>query len=231
MPKGIGSYLSASLFSLGFGLISASGPLLADETPDRVVGWVEKVTVEPWGVEVKAKLDSGALTSSLDARDIKLFEQDDQEWVRFRLRLDDQDSDETLSVNLERPLYRDLTVRGAGGRDERPVVLLEVCVGDTRYEEQFSLRDREEMHYPMLLGRRTIGHLGLLSVNETFLTEASCDDDSPLVPHVPDEDNDSQDSKDAEADDDRSEDDSDSGSDDASEDGSEETADDQADDD
>ncbi|MGO2131348.1 MAG: retropepsin-like aspartic peptidase RloA3 [Halomonas sp.] len=190
MPKGIRSHLSASLLALGLGLMSAPGTLLADETSDQVVGWVEKVTVEPWGVEVKAKLDSGALTSSLDARDIKLFEKDDQEWVRFRLRLDDVGSEETLSVNLERPLYRDLTVRGAGGRDERPVVLLEVCVGDTRYEEQFSLRDREEMHYPMLLGRRTIGHLGLLSVKETFLTEASCDEDSPLIANVAEENDD-----------------------------------------
>lgn len=207
MPKGIRSHLSASLLALGIGLISAPGLLLADDMPDQVVGWVEKVTVEPWGVEVKAKLDSGALTSSLDARDIKLFEKDDQEWVRFRLRLDDQDSDETLSVNLERPLYRDLTVRGAGGRDERPVVLLEVCVGDTRYEEQFGLRDREEMHYPMLLGRRTIGHLGLLSVNETFLTEASCNEDSPLVANVPEDDQDNSDSGDE--DEDRKDDDTD----------------------
>lgn len=190
MPKGIRSHLSAALLALGFGLLfSGPGTALAERS-DNVVGWVEKVTVEPWGVEVKAKLDSGALTSSLDARDIKLFEKDGQEWVRFRLRLDDVGSEETLSVNLERPLYRDLTVRGAGGRDERPVVLLEVCVGDTRYEEQFSLRDREEMHYPMLLGRRTIGHLGLLSVKETFLTEASCDEDSPLIANVAEEDED-----------------------------------------
>lgn len=192
MPKGIRSHLSASLLALGVGLMSGPGTALA-EMPDQVVGWVEKVTVEPWGVEVKAKLDSGALTSSLDARDIKHFEKDDEEWVRFRLRLDDVGSEETLSINLERPLYRDLTVRGAGGRDERPVVLLEVCVGDTRYEEQFSLRDREEMHYPMLLGRRTIGHLGLLSVNETFLTEASCSEDSPLIANVAEDDQDGED--------------------------------------
>lgn len=191
MIKGKRSHLCACLLALGLGVGSALGSVAAlAEAPERVLGWVEKVTVEPWGVEVKAKLDSGALTSSLDARDIELFEKEDREWVRFRLRLDDQSNDETLSVNLERPLYRDLTVRGAGGRDERPVVLLEVCVGDTRYEEQFSLRDREEMHYPMLLGRRTIGHLGLLSVTETFLTEASCDEDSPLVVSAPEEDGD-----------------------------------------
>lgn len=189
MTKENRSRLPACLLALGLsvGLVSSPDAALA-KTPDQVLGWVEKVTVEPWGVEVKAKLDSGALTSSLDARDIKRFEKDGQEWVRFRLRLDDESSDETLSVNLERPLYRSLAVRGAGGRDERPVVVLEICVGDTRYEEQFSLRDREEMHYPMLLGRRTIGHLGLISVTETFLTEASCDENSPLVVNLPEED-------------------------------------------
>ncbi len=168
-------------------LLSAASPAIAADE-DRVFGWVEKATLQPWGVEVKAKLDSGALTSSLDARDIEVFDKEDEEWVRFRLRLEDEASGETFTERMELPLYRDLRVRGAGGRDERPVVLMKVCLGDTVYEEQFGLRDREEMHYPLLLGRRSIGHLGLLDVRETFLNEPDCDDDAPFVAHDPDED-------------------------------------------
>lgn len=167
-------------------LLSAASPAIADDE-EKVFGWVEKATLEPWGVEVKAKLDSGALTSSLDARDIETFEKNDEEWVRFRLRLEDEASGETFTERMELPLYRDLRVRGAGGRDERPVVLMKVCLGDTVYEEQFGLRDREEMNYPLLLGRRSIGHLGLLDVRETFLNEPDCDEDSPFVAHDPDE--------------------------------------------
>lgn len=155
---------------------------------DDVFGWVENATIEPWGIMVKAKLDSGALTSSLDARDIETFEKDGEEWVRFRLKLEDQESGEEFSDRLERPLYREQTVRGAGGRDERPVVLMEVCMGDTIYEEQFSLRDREEMLYPLLLGRRTISHLGLLDVRNTFLQEPQCGDDAKVVHHDPEDD-------------------------------------------
>ncbi|SDO13689.1 Uncharacterized conserved protein [Vreelandella arcis] len=155
---------------------------------DNVFGWVEKATLQPWGTEVKAKLDSGALTSSLDARDIEMFEKDDEDWVRFRLKLEDQESGEVFSDVLERPLYRELRVRGAGGLDERPVVLLNVCMGDTVYEEQFSLRNREEMNYPLLLGRRTISHLGLLDVRETFMQEPDCGDDADVVAHDPDND-------------------------------------------
>lgn len=173
--------LSAAL--LGTGLPASTA--MADD--DEVFGWVEKATLQPWDIEVKAKLDSGALTSSLDARDIEMFEQDDEPWVRFRLKLEDQASGEVFSDQIERPLYRELAVRGAGGRDERPVVLLEVCMGDTIYEEQFSLRDREEMNYPLLLGRRTISHLGLLDVSKTFLQEPGCGENATVVPHDPED--------------------------------------------
>ncbi|WP_456070617.1 retropepsin-like aspartic peptidase RloA3 [Halomonas kalidii] len=178
-PKRALCLITALLLAVGM------SQALADE---QVFGWVEKATLEPWGVEVKAKLDSGALTSSLDARDIERFEKDDEEWVRFDLELEDEASGETFSKSMELPLYRDMRVRGAGGRDERLVVLMKVCMGDTVYEEQFGLRNREEMHYPLLLGRRTIGHLGVLDVRETFLNAPQCDEDSPLVAHEPDED-------------------------------------------
>lgn len=171
---------------LGAVLLGAGLPAsTANAEGDEVFGWVEKATLQPWDIEVKAKLDSGALTSSLDARDIEMFEQDDQQWVRFRLKLEDQASGDVFSDKIERPLYRELTVRGAGGRDERPVVLLEVCMGGTIYEEQFSLRDREEMNYPLLLGRRTISHLGLLDVRNTFLQEPECGENATVVPHDP----------------------------------------------
>ncbi|MGM0913156.1 MAG: ATP-dependent zinc protease [Pseudomonadota bacterium] len=167
-------------------LLSTASSASADGE-EKVFGWVEKAIVQPWGVEVKAKLDSGALTSSLDAREIERFKRDGERWVRFRLKLEDEESGEVFSERLELPLYRSLRLRGAGGTDRRPVVLMKVCLGDTVYEEQFSLRDRGDMNYPLLLGRRTIGHLGLLDVRDTFLSEPTCDDDSPLVKHDPEE--------------------------------------------
>ncbi|MDN7132764.1 ATP-dependent zinc protease [Halomonas sp. MC140] len=174
------------LGSAVIGALLSTSTAMADD--DQVFGWVENATLQPWDITVKAKLDSGALTSSLDARDIEMFEQGDEEWVRFRLKLEDQDSGETFSDEIERPLYREQTVRGAGGSDDRPVILMEVCMGDTIYEEQFSLRDREEMIYPMLLGRSTISHLGLLDVRNSFLQEPGCDENSQVVPHDPEDD-------------------------------------------
>lgn len=172
-------------WTLALALLPLSGIAMANDDHDspEVFGWVEKATLAPWDVEVKAKLDSGALTSSLDARDIERFDKDGEPWVRFSLELTDEATGEQFRKQLERPLYRDMSVRGAGGRDERLVVLLKVCLGDTIHEEQFGLRNREDMIYPLLLGRRTIGELGLLDVNETFMTEPNCTEDSPVIEH------------------------------------------------
>ena len=86
----------------------------------HVFGWIENATLEPWGVKVKSKLDTGALTSSLHARNIERFEKDGEEWVRFEVNVEDQDEDEKVSRKFERPLYRDVIIRGAGGEERRP---------------------------------------------------------------------------------------------------------------
>lgn len=186
-PSLMPSSIVRVIAGLAAGCLLSAGVASAEDSL-KVFGWVEKAELKPWNIMVKAKLDSGALTSSIDARDIERFEKDGDDWVRFRFEMEDEDTGEEASEDVERPLYRVLTVRGAGGRDERPVVLLNLCVGDTVYEEQFSLRDRGEMFYPVLLGRRTISHLGYLDVRETFKHDADCGDDADFVAHEPEDD-------------------------------------------
>lgn len=158
----------------------------ADKKPERVFGWVEKATLEPWGVEVKAKLDTGALTSSLHASDLERFEKAGKEWVRFTVDVENEATDKEVSKVFEKPVYRDVTLRGAGGEDHRPVVVLNICMAGVIHQEQFSLQDRSDMIYPLLIGRRAIQHLGLVDVTRTFLTDPDCDDDSPVIRFDPD---------------------------------------------
>ncbi|EAR22830.1 retropepsin-like aspartic peptidase RloA3 [Nitrococcus mobilis] len=159
------------------------GVAFAEGDEQRVFGWVEMATIEPWGAEAKAKLDSGALTSSMHAEHVDGFEKNGEQWVRFTVEIKDEAKGEIVSKTFERPLYRDLTVQGAGGQDHRPVVLMKLCLGDTVYEEQFSLEDRDDMNYPILLGRRTIQSLGLIDVTKTFLHGPSCGDGSAVQSH------------------------------------------------
>ncbi|MDX1803489.1 MAG: ATP-dependent zinc protease [Alcanivorax sp.] len=154
-------------------LLSLCSLALAD-SGKPVFGWVEKVALEPWGVEVKAKLDTGALTSSLHATNIEIFKKDGHHWVRFTVDVVDKATGKEVQKTYERPRYRRVLVRGAGGADHRPVVLMNVCVGNTIQREQFTLQDRSDMIYPMLIGRRTLQHLGLVDVTQTFEHPPQC---------------------------------------------------------
>lgn len=160
--------LAAAMFSLGNAIAHADSP--------QVLGWVEEGLILPEKVAVKFKLDTGALTSSMHAENIDHFKKDGEEWVRFTVELEDINTDKEVRTRLERKMVRDITVRGAGGAEDRPVVLMKVCLGNRVYEEQFSLNDRDKMNYPVLIGRRTLEKVGLVDSSKTFTVEPSCDE-------------------------------------------------------
>jgi len=155
-------------------LVSLVAPFVDAQEKKKVFGWVEKAIVMPVGATVKAKLDSGARTSSMDAKNIQMFERGGERWVSFRLHLEDNETGDEVYRDLEMPIKRMVRLRGAGGEDRRPTVELPVCIGDQVYKEEFTLRDRDNMFYPMLLGRRTIERLGLLDVTATFTVRPTC---------------------------------------------------------
>ncbi|WP_373186866.1 ATP-dependent zinc protease [Halopseudomonas sp.] len=139
-----------------------------------VVGWIEKGRILPEHTAVKIKVDSGALTSSMHAVNIDFFERKGKSWVRYDVPVRDADTGKRVNLEFERPVYRRILVRGAGGEDRRPVVKMSICIGKQIYEEQFSLRDRGDMTYPVLIGRRTIEHIGLIDVSRTFMVKLDC---------------------------------------------------------
>ena len=46
--------------------------------------------------------------------------------------------------------------------------------GSQEYDEQFSLRDRRRMNYPVLIGSRTLKHLGAVDVNRMHTQMPRC---------------------------------------------------------
>ncbi|MBH3341744.1 ATP-dependent zinc protease [Pseudomonas mendocina] len=154
-------------------LLAAPFAATAADKP-RILGWVEEGLLLPERVSVKMKLDTGALTSSMDARDLERFERDGEKWVRFKVQLKDSDTGKSVSIPFERQVERNIKVRGAGGAERRPVVSMQMCIGDQVYDEQFSLNDRDKMIYPVLIGRRTLEHLGAVDASQTFTLEPRC---------------------------------------------------------
>jgi hypothetical protein len=98
----------------------------------QVLGWVEEGLILPENVAVKFKLDTGALTSSMHAEDVERFQKDGEDWVRFNIELQDIDTNEQVNSQLERKVERAIKVRGAGGAERRPVVMMKVCLAACR---------------------------------------------------------------------------------------------------
>lgn len=138
----------------------------------HVFGLLENMALWPENIQFEAKLDTGALTSSLDAKNIELFQRDGAKWVKFDV--EGNRAGDTVSSHFERKVERTIRVRGAGGDDVRPAVTMRICLGDKVYSEQFTLRDRGNMKFPVLIGERTLGHLGVVDVTQEHTLELAC---------------------------------------------------------
>ncbi|MXS86062.1 hypothetical protein ABO04_09145 [Nitrosomonas sp. HPC101] len=147
----------------------------SDVAPDslKILGWVEFVRLEPWGIKMPARVDSGANTSSMSARDIDVFRKNGKQWVKFTF--DFKKGSGERSVEIERPLVRMLKIKQHDGpSQERPVISMEICLADEVREVEFNLIDRRALNYPVLLGRKALAGYVLIDPARAYLTKAVC---------------------------------------------------------
>jgi hypothetical protein len=136
-----------------------------------VVGWREWLALPEIGIPaIKAKIDTGARTSSLHARNIEPFDgPDGQEWVRFSLRPDLRHPE--FSVDCAAPASEHRQVRSSSGHpEERFFIVTTVAVGGVEWEIELSLTSRHQMKFRMLLGREALRGRCLVEPHTSFLT-------------------------------------------------------------
>lgn len=142
------------------------------QTDEVVMGWLEGVVIKPWGIRATAKLDTGAKTSSLNASHIEHFTREAKQWVRFSFS-SGEDKESTL---IERPLVRTAVIKERQSKSStRDVVIMTVCKNGRDYETEFTLNDRSNFNYPILLGRSFLEGVALVDSSETFLFKVDND--------------------------------------------------------
>lgn len=135
-----------------------------------VVGEREKFLLIGPQFTFTARIDSGAETSSLDARNIQRFERDGQNWVRFDIPNPEQDGE---LHTLEREIARNVRIIQSNEEDyeRRPVVELQFAIGNHRQKAEFTLSNREHMSHTVLIGRNILRDVMLIDVGKEFATE------------------------------------------------------------
>ena len=121
------------------------------------LGWKEWVSLPDIGVPaIRAKVDTGARTSALNARDIEPFDRDGRNWVRFTLRPDRR---HVREIDCEAPVTDARTVKDSGGHaEERYVIETPVRLGarEDTWLIEITLANRSGMQFAMLLGRTAV---------------------------------------------------------------------------
>lgn len=137
----------------------------------ELVGRAEWIGLSDLGTYLRARVDSGANTSSLSATDITHFERDGEDWIRFKLGLSEDDVvvESVRDEWIERPVERRVRIMQAAGSDTRPVISLLMTLGPIRESVEFTLNDRSHLNYPVLLGRRFFMDIALIDVAESYL--------------------------------------------------------------
>lgn len=160
-----------------YAALALSLVLLVGLTPPAqargVYGWVEFVELHlgDQPLKLKAKLDTGARSSSLDATDIVPFERDGERWVRFRVSLPGLEK----TALMEQPVVRYVRIkRHRGPNDRRPVIRLPLCLGDELRTVEVNLTDRGRFIYPLLLGRKALTRLAVVDPARTFMRQPGC---------------------------------------------------------
>lgn len=127
--------------------------------PKRVLGRLELVDFpkfQLWGVE--AKVDTGAYTSAIHCSDIQVITGSNGKPCLRVLLLDPShpNFDGTLMEFTEFSL-RDIKSSN-GDAQERYVIQAVLRLFGEDFDTEFSLSDRSDMKYPVLLGRRVLRH-------------------------------------------------------------------------
>lgn len=147
-------------------------PAAVEKPRARTLGWVEYVSISPGAPLKKAKLDTGATTSSINSEIVRKFKKDGKQFVVFRVYFDEEKYE-----TFEAPVERWVRIRlrsGEGEFDRRPVVKMTFCVDGMNISGEVNLAERNHFIYPILIGRNMLENRIIVDAGRTYLAKNQC---------------------------------------------------------
>ncbi len=132
-----------------------------------ILGEQEWVYIKGLNINVKARIDTGATTSSVSANNIERFERDGKDWVKFTLAHNEKSSKE-YSLPVER-WVKIKQSSNVNKLQERAVIVAWVQVGDVKVHTEFTLTDRTHLNFGMLMGRSFFRDIAVVDVSKKYV--------------------------------------------------------------
>jgi len=133
-----------------------------------ILGWREWIGLPALQVgAIKAKIDTGANTSSLHAFEIERYRRHGKDFVRFQIHPIQRSIRKTIQASA--PLLGMRAVRSSNGvQSERPVIQTEMEIFDQQWMIELTLANRDQMGFRMLLGREALRGRFLIDVGASY---------------------------------------------------------------
>jgi hypothetical protein len=133
-----------------------------------VIGWREWMELPDLGIRrIKAKVDTGARSSSLHAYALETFERDGLQYVRFKVHPMQRKTDTVIEAQAKILEHR--SVRSSSGKASmRPVIMTTVSLLGRKWSVELTLANRDEMGFRMLLGREAFRNRFLVDAGSSY---------------------------------------------------------------
>jgi len=126
-----------------------------------IIGATEHIKIEPPELTLRARIDTGAKKTSIDARNITAFERDGKRWVKFSVY------DGEKEYKVERPVYDTVLIKMHGNESQRRyMVKIRVSIDEVSQLIPVTLADRSSYDFPVLIGRNFLKDYFLVDVSK-----------------------------------------------------------------
>lgn len=134
-----------------------------------LIGWREWITLSQLSpVPMKAKIDTGARTSSLHAFRLRNEMRDGKLWVSFFVHPHQRSRKDATLVEMSVNSFK--KVKSSNGATQmRPTIKTPITIGDKTFLIEVTLTSRDEMGFRMLLARNALSRRYLIDPGGSYL--------------------------------------------------------------
>lgn len=139
----------------------------------RVIGRTEIADLPEFGLNgIKVKIDTGAYTSAIHCSRIKALNIEGQEYITFHIP--NSKIKGTSKKIFKTNDFKQKKIKSSSGHIElRYVIKTKIVLFNKLITTEFSLTDRSQMKYPILLGRKLLAKRFIVDVSSINLSQKS----------------------------------------------------------
>lgn len=133
------------------------------------VGWREWVSLPTLGIDwIKAKMDTGARTSAIDAFNVREFAEGGAPHVAFAVHAHQRKL--LPAVDCIAPVVGERLVTSSSGHQQRRYIIeIDIRLAGKTWPIEVSLAERDNMDFRMLLGRGALRRRCIVDPEHSFL--------------------------------------------------------------